>query len=536
MGAEDSEGFADPGAPWPAATPVPGRQVLAARRTLLPRRSTLSTANTVYTGVFALAILGVVLWRVWDAIISSVVDLAVPAQDVLGTGLLLLVILGVLRYCTWQGFASFPEPDCAHLLTAPVRRSELVRPRLLRVGLLLGATGALVGVLVSLALHLHAAPLRFVAEAAAGFAFGVILVAAGWQVQRAPRVERWVQRLTLVAIAAAVLLAYAEHLGGAARYVALWSGPWGWAVVPLATRAWAATAVSLVLLWCCAVAGWIGLARTSGACSIEGFRRRARTRSRAVAAIYSFDTRGVLKTARGEHATWWRARLRLPATRAASLAVTSHTAVALLRSPMRLAWGCALAIGGVLLLAITPVHVAAAWAGGLVLYLSAAALLEPLRVEVDSPFVSQVLLPWRYGRVLLLHCLPAVVLIVVVGLLGAGIACAAGLADAGAFALVAVVILPLTCVVVASAALSGRRGGTIPSEVLLLTSGDTMGMSVVTIFFWLFSWTILAILCVGLALTLLTLHGLHFEGAAGVAAGFAALAALLARVLAGSRR
>jgi hypothetical protein len=58
----------------------------------------------------------------------------------------------------------------------------------------------------------------------------------------------------------------------------------------------------------------------------------------------------------------------------------------------------------------------AAWGGALALYLAASSLLEPLRLEVDAPAVSQVLLPWRFGRVLWGHCLPVAAVLIAAGL------------------------------------------------------------------------------------------------------------------------
>ena len=517
---------------------ISARQILAAKRSLFPRRSWLAQAEAVYIALLALGIFGVGIWQLWESVITSFGNLAGRAQHALGASALLLLLVAVLRYSVWQGFVAFSEPDCAFLLTAPAPRSGFVLPRLRRASLLMAVAGAIVAVLATLVFRRPIAPAAQIGqEAAAGFALGIVLVAAGWHAQRLLRVSRWVFRLTLPAFAVAVLLALAEKAGGSWRLVALWSGPWGWATLPVASS-WAVGAAGLLLLWLLATAAWISQTRTAGGSSLEGFRSRARTRSRAMAGLYSFDARTVVLTTRqaaSPDEPWW-AHMRLAVPRSPRLAVPWHAVLALLRSPFRLAWGLVLGGGGMLLLAEAATLRGAAWGGALALYLAASSLLEPLRLEVDAPAVSQVLLPWRFGRVLWRHCLPVAAVLIAVGLATVLCGWAAGVVPDVAFARLAVLIAPVTFAVVLAAALSARRGGTLPASILLLTAGDSTGMSFVAILGWLFWWAILAIVSVASAVQLLARPGHGFGAVPFVAAGFAILAALLRQLLLVSRR
>ena len=59
-----------------------------------------------------------------------------------------------------------------------------------------------------------------------------------WGVQASARGERAVRRLTWVALVAAVAAAALAGQHHAVDDVLLWSGPWGWAVGPVALAAW----------------------------------------------------------------------------------------------------------------------------------------------------------------------------------------------------------------------------------------------------------------------------------------------------------
>ena len=527
----------EPGDDDAFAPPVEARDVLAFRRSLFPGRTLLAQAEIGYVSLIALGIVALALWGIWGTVGSFFLDLASPYHLVWGAPAVLLILLGILRYSTWQGFVSFSEADCMFLLTAPVPRQGLVWPRLRSASLILGVGGAIVAVLASIASGRHAlSATRIIEAAVAGFALGVGLVATSWQVQRLARASMWVLRLTVPALAIAVLLALGEKAGGTARLVALWSGPWGWGLLPSGTRTLPYGLAGLLLLCALAVAGWMGLKRTAGACSLESFGFRARTRSRAVAGLYSFDARALVLASRQSQAAARRARFHLAAPRSRWLTVPSRALLALLRSPLRLAWSLLLGGGAMLLLTATPSRTGTVWGGALALYLAAGSLLEPLRLEVDSPAVSQVLLPWRFGEILWFHCLLPVGILIAAGMTTAAAGWAAGLVTARALAVLAVLVVPMTFAVVLAAALSARRGGRVPTQLVLATAGDSTGLSLFGIVAWVFAWAVLALVLVAVSVRLLARAGSPFSGAALAALGFAVLAALLQRLLLASRR
>jgi hypothetical protein len=164
---------------------------------------------------------------------------------------------------------------------------------------------------------------------------------------------------------------------------------------------------------------------------------------------------------------------------------------------MRLGWAVLLAGAGALLLAVQPGHTGTSWAGAIALYLSANSLVEPLRLEVDSPGAPAALLPWRLGKVLGLHCLVPVALIIVTGLVSIIIGWAAGFVASSSVPGLLVFVVPTAFTMVFAAALSARRGGRVPQELLLLGAGDVSGLSVFAMIGWIFGWTILAVALVG---------------------------------------
>lgn len=509
---------------------VAPRRLLAARRTLLPGRSLAAQASLLYVTLVTFGLIAILLWGVWGKVGSYLADLAGPYHLVWGPAAILLLILAILRYNTLQGFVSFTEPDCAHLLTAPVRRSGLTWPRLRNTSIVLGCTGALVGILAGLVSGGSAASGRNLGEeAACGFALGLVLVAAGWQVQRSSRVSRWVIRLTLPALGVVVLLVVAKNLGGVAPTVVLWSGPWGWAVLPSAAHAswqgWAGVA----LLWACAVAGVVGMAISASRCSLEGFQLRARTRSRVVASLYSFDARSALRATRQPRYGLARLRIHPRVPRRPSLALAWRGLVVLLRSPLRLGWAIVLGGGAALLLAIGNGGVGASWGGALLLYLAASALLEPLRSETDSPAASHLLLPWTFGRVLWLHCLLPAVILLGTGIVAALAGFAAGRVAPEGLLIFVILWIPVAPAMVLAAALSSRRGGRASSNLLTMTSGDSTGLGAVLIVAYVFGWTITAIVVVALGVGRIMNYGSTI-GALMTAIGFV-LAILMLRSL-----
>jgi hypothetical protein len=473
--------------------------VLALLRSLRPARRWLSRATTIYVSLLSAGILVVLFWGLSRKIASFVLALASPYHVVWGPAALVLLLLAAFRYSTLQGFVSFSEPDCMMLLSAPMPRRGLVWHRLRGAVLFAAFGGAVVGMLAALIADGRTVGAARLAEAAvAGFGVGVVLVAGSWQVQRLGWASKWVLRLTLPAIGLAVLVGLAPHWGGAGRAAVLWSGPWGWPLLPTGGRSLGPDLGGLAIISAFAVAGWLSLSRTAGKCSIESFRIRARTRSEVVAGLYAFDVRPVMIAGRQRWTMRWQRRLRLPAPRKKLLAVPWHTLFGLLRSPLRLGWGVGLGGAGMALLVIQPGRVGLTWLGALALYLAATALLEPLRMEVDASAASQILLPWSRAVTWWRHCLVPAALHVVAGILALVVAYAAGYASGTALVSGLILVIPTSLTAVLAAALSARRGGRVSSNLLFLSAGDTQGFSVFIIVLWVFGWAILGIVAVAL--------------------------------------
>ena len=275
--------------------------------------------------------------------------------------------------------------------------------------------------------------------------------------------------------------------------------------LPSAAQSPAGALLATVLLSLLGIAGWFSLAPTAGGSTLESFRLRAGTRSRVVASLYSGDTRSVLLARREAKASRpLFGRIRLPAPATPYLAVVWRGALALSRSPGRLAWGVALAAGGALLLAGESGRPALVWLGSLALYLAASSLLEPLRMEVDRPVVSQVLLPWQYGRVLWFHCLLPAALLAGSALVATAVGLTAGYLSLAASGLVVVFAGPAALTVVLAAALSARRGGKVPLNLILMTGTDNTGLSMLGVAAWMGAWAIASTTLVSVAVSLLS--------------------------------
>ena len=521
-----------PAGPAGATAAVEARGVLALLATLRPGRSWVARAQTLYVTAFTVAVLVGLFWSLSRRVGSLLLDVAGFYHFAWGAPAILLVFIAAFRYSTVQGFVSFSEADCLYLLPAPLRRRDLIRPRLQAAALLLGVTGALIGVLAvagSAGAHSGA---RIGEAALAGFALGVLVVAGSWHVQRLRWVTVWVLRLTLPALGLVVLLGFAEGGGRAARFAGLWSGPWGWGILPLASESPRYGIAGLGLLWLLAIAGAVSLVRTSGVCSVENFRVRARTRSQVVASLYAFDYRSVGQAGKPAKTLTWQARVRPPLPRRPILVVPWHSAVALLRSPVRMGWGVMLAGAGMVLLALQPTRQGAVWAGAVALYLAATSLLEPLRLEVDTPGTAKVLLPWRFEKVLWLHCLLPVSIMIVAGLVSVAGAFALGYLTATGAATVAILAIPLSFVVILAAALSARRGGRVSNNLVNMAAMDTTGFTWFFVLLQLAVWAILALAVAGLIIVGLGRHGFSFgANLVMVVVGLVVLAVALQRGL-----
>ncbi len=479
--------------------------------------------------VLSLGISAGLFWGFWTYTAAAVVDVARPYRVLWGPPAVALVLLATLRYNTLQGFASYSQTDCLLLLGAPVPRHDLVIMRLRRIAVAMAVAGTVIGGLAALASRgMSLGGVQLVEALVTGAAAGVVVVTAGWQVQRLPRLSVWVTRLTIPVLAIVAALALAGRHGGTAALVASVSGPWGWAVLPFRASQPDWTVVGPVLMVVLAVLGWLGVRRTAGQASLESFGLRAQVRSHAVASLWAMDTRSLLLAGRRTSGGARRSRLSLRMPRRPVLAVCWHGLLLLLRSPMRLGWAVVAAAGGAMVLGMHPGRTGTSWAGALLLYLSASALVEPIRVETDAPGTAVILLPWGMGLVLRLHCVVPAAVMLGAAIVGLVIGLATGVVALGTAPGLIMLLVLATAVQVLSAALSAKRGGRLPHQMLLAGAGDTTGLSVLTIAGWIFGWVIVGVVAIAVATTL-TLGRAAGSGQATVTAGIllVALAAIL---------
>ncbi len=487
-----------------ATIPVPARDVLSLLSSLRPGRSWLTRVENIYIAFFVVGIIIGLFWTASRRLGSLFVEVAAFYHFIWGPALIVLAFLGVLRYSTVQGFVSFSEPDCVHLLPTPILRRDLVRPRLLSATVLLAVVGAIAGVLLVVTSDGSHSGGRVGLGALAGVALGVLLIAASWHVQRLRWATALVMRLTLPLLGLAVLIAFLQTSdSGTAKLVALWSGPWGWGILPLTAGAPSYSYAALGALCVLALIAAVSVFQTAGSWTLVGFRVRARTRSQVVASLYAFDYRSVGQAAKTDKAQNWQGRLRLPRPVRPVLTVPWHGALALLRSPVRLGWGIVLAGAGMYLLALQPFRQGALFAGAIALYLAASSLLEPLRQEVDTPGAAKVLLPWRFEKVLWLHCLLPAVIMIVVGMLTLAVGLAAGFLKANAAGTLMILTIPLVSVATMSAGLSSRRGGRVSTNLVGFAAMDTTGFSWIFVIFQLAFWAILSLAATVLAVWVL---------------------------------
>lgn len=481
-------------------------------------------AEKVYTFVLVCAIFGTGLFDAVHSALSQV--MSIDGTATWGPGVVLLAIVVTARWGSYQGPVVFAVADVAHLLGAPLSRRGLAARRL-AVSLAEGAVaGALLGgvVVIGLAGHgRHFAAARGAGLVAALAAVGVIAVAAAWGVQASARAERALGPLTWLALAAAVGLGLLGRHDSGVLSAERWSGPWGWASAPVRGGGWPVALGLLVLSAGLAAAAAL---LSCGRCPAERHLRRAEARAGAVASLAAFDARSMrqaLSTAaagtgapRSTRRLRWAGRGSLPAL------LAWRGATALRRTPARAAEALVLGGAGTTLLLVTADRVTAALVGGLLLYVAATRLLEPLREEIDKPGRARILLRARWGHILVAHAvLPLAFLVLTVGVGIAGCAAAgAVLAPAGALGVVAVLAaVPATL----AAALSARRGGRLPVSVLSMASADASGASGFLVVGYLLLWPLIGAAGAGLPAALVA-HG----GTAGLQPAILVMATLSA--------
>jgi hypothetical protein len=425
------------------------------------------------------------------------------------SALALLLLLVLLRDALWRGPVTLPQATVAWLLSTPVDRGRLLRPRFRLSAALAVLAGAAVGIvpaagLVALGLGGHhvatdhgaaqhwagdVLPLAGAAMLSTALLFALATGAAGL-IERYPASWPWLRRATpvilLVAAAFAGLAAWAAlgQAPAAVAAIALWSGPWGWAAQGMTALAggpaplWpVATALLGVLALAALTAGQHAAAGVPAA----AIRSRAATIGTMSAAALSMDTRSVATAYSGAAGTSRRARFRLRPPRRAELVLLWRDLLAVARAPSRLAGAVVLALLAVGLLALAGhgrhaslVPVACALALG---YLAAAWLCEGARLDAEDTRRS-VHLPFRFKSLAWWHAaVPCLVLLVVAGLPVVALSVASG--DPRLLLLLAV-----TVPVLVAGALVNVFRGEFPLDMFTGVDTPVGNTAAVKIVFW----------------------------------------------------
>jgi hypothetical protein len=515
---------------------VPHPQVAAVRawwRVRRPGPPLGKRLDTAYMVAITTGILGALLYGTASSALGSVVTPdSVPEW---GPAVALVSLVAIARWGTWQGPVVFAAPDVPFLLGAPLARRALAARPLAR-GLIAGAgAGAVVGGVALVGLAGDGRGIG--AWRAIGLLAGVALlsllgVAGAARVQCSARWSRAIAVALPASLAAGAALVAVASASDTGRRVALWSGPWGWALAPVSGSTATALA-ALALLIAVTSAAVAGAARGFGPCPTERHAVRAEARSGAVASAWGLDARSArlsLRRAAGPARTRGGHHLRAP--RHAGLAVPWRDASAALRAPQRTLGGAAVAAAAAAVAIAAADRPAAAAIAALGTYVAASALLEPLRLEIDRPSTARVLLRRPFGRILLGHvAVPMAVLTAGAAIAALGLAVAGALPGrGGALAATAIAIVPT---VVLCAALSSRRGGRLPVSVLAAgTAGDPTGGGLVVA--WLLAWPAAAV-ALGALPGIYVAHATSLASALGFAVLVAVAApAVLGAVLAGS--
>ncbi|MFD7511068.1 hypothetical protein ACFV5N_17295 [Streptomyces sp. NPDC059853] len=364
--------------------------------------------------------------------------------------LLALALYGAARTAVWRGPVRLPGEVVSWLLPTPVDRRRLLLPywwaAVARVGVTTLLAGAAAGFLLRAMVpggEVVWAPV-VAAGAWGGLLTGLLAVATGTLVERyEAAVARHGRRLFRAAAALVAVLG----LAAAAGTGLLWSGPWGWAVAPLA----AALGLGGASWWPLAVlagsagTGWLLLVahRAAGAIPAAALRTRTAAGSLLAASVLTGNLRQARAVVRDTGRPPARpVRLRLPVPRRRALLVPWRDATGLLRTPGRLV-AAALWAGAAVLLA----HAGWPSAALVAAYPAAGALTEPARLDSDDTRRAGQL-PYAPGTLALRHgAVPALLLV-------------AALAPGG-------VLLAATAPALVGAALVSSYRGQVPPHVMV---------------------------------------------------------------------
>ena len=474
---------------------------------------------------------------------SALAEVVTPLSlAVFGPSIAMLAVLVTAHWGSYQGPVVFSVADVATLLGAPLPRRGLASRRLmisLATGCVAGAAAAGV-VTVGLAgqgRHVTAAQ-------AAGLTVGytelaALAVAAAWAVQRSARFERFAQRATWPGVLVAAGLVAVADAGEVGRSAALWSGPWGWAVLPGTGGDTVESLAALAALTLTTAIAAAAAMRDSGGCPTERHMRRAVGRTSAIASLVSFDARtarraleavGPQASRRSVNAPGWlhAATVAGAARHTPTLAIVWRDSVAGLHAPGRVLGALALTAAGTVLCLLNadrPVAVAAAIT---LLYFGASRMLAPLRSELDLTARTRVLVTPRLGRVLLAHGVVAVVVAMLAAATAAVCSAMAGaLPDHGAATVLALIALPAT--LAGCAAMSARRGGRMPQSLFVTAIAVDPSGGGLAIASWAVFWPTIAAILAGGPIILIGETGATLFPLAWIATTSAVLAYLVSR-------
>jgi hypothetical protein len=271
----------------------------------------------------------------------------------------------------------------------------------------------------------------------------------------------------------------------------------------------------------------------------KAFLARAETRSGLTASAFTLDYRTATLTYRSALPARVARRARVPRPVRPRSVVLWRDALAMLREPSRLGWAMLLGTAAAVEALTHPGQAPPAAVAVVLLYFAASLLCEPLRVDVDAPDRSALLLSWPFARVLLAHCaLPIVILFGLAATTTVGVV----LAGAAALILIPTVLAPVIVTAVLCGALAARTGGRVDEDLLgrllSLDASNPMGATLVVL--WLIPWLIAAVVVIGGAVLILGHAIAHHDAvisAGGLAFGLtAAASAVLAAVARGSKR
>jgi hypothetical protein len=468
------------------------------------RRRFRPSAYQLYTIIVVGAIVGALGQGLIETLIGG--GLTINSLAVFGPAVLVLLVLAAARFGCWQGPVSFSAADVALLLLAPIASEELVRPKLDHAMLAGAALGAATGVVVTLVIAGGPTGLGFarVIGSILGLcSVSLLATAVSWVVQSSRRAPPLVRRVSPGIAAAALGVLVLDATAG--QSVGIWSGPWGWALAPVAGQpGWPIAIGALVI----AAAGLTTYARRrAGASSIESFLTRAGTRSALTAGVVMLDYRSAALTYRAaQPATPSRQvafprhmRLAIPRPRQARWAIVWRDALAMRRNPSRLTWAATLAAAATLEALTHPGRLLPAGLAATGIYFAATLLIEPLRVDVDYPDRSAILLPWSFARVLREHCVLPLVTLVVTTTATIVVAVVVEVASPTLLLVIPTLLIPLLVVAVLTSARAARRGGRISEGLLrqLISTDPSNPGAIVIIALLLAPWLILEIAIVG---------------------------------------